>query len=123
MTGEKIITVPNLCSWLVAVWGAVVLSPYSDVFPKNPTLYGTMTGLVNSEAFWGGLWTSWGLIGLVFAILGRPRWTAFSVFTATMMLSALYFIADPQQPGGVGDPKRGHGPNLATSPHLRNSQP
>lgn len=99
MTGEKYITVPNLSSWLITIWGLVVLNPFSDLFPKNPALFGSMTALVPSEVFWGMLWTTWGGLGLIAAFLNRPQWTAFLVFTSSVTLASLYYVADYSQPG------------------------
>lgn len=99
MDGRKIITVPSLSSWLMAVWGVVCLNPLSDMFEKNPILYASMRTLVPSETFWGVLVLASGITGLIFVRNDMSHWTARLMFCVYASFAVLYALADYSQTG------------------------
>lgn len=99
MDGSKIVTIPNLSSWLILGWGVFCANPYSDLFDKNPHLFAPMVLLLNSEVVWGISFGSLGLLGLILSYYGHADKTASLMFAVFMALTALYFIGDVSQPG------------------------
>lgn len=99
MTGERIITVPNMSAGFSIIWGLWAIAPWSAMFERNPRLYGQMYALVPSEAFWGALFLLAGVAALFLSYLRRSDQAAFVLFVVYAFFASLYFFGDYLSPG------------------------
>ena len=99
MTGERIITLENVCAGSLIIWGAFVANPYVDTFLKNPALYAGMSQLYNNEIFWGTFYILAGIIALITSFKIHPKYGALVVGIAYTSLCTLYFRGDFESQG------------------------
>ena len=97
MTGERILTVPNVTAVFAVIWGLFTLNPYADAFAKNPTLYAPMASIA-PEWVWGGLFVAVGCGSVALGLSGRRAAEALTLAVAFSLFVTLYFIADPSSP-------------------------
>lgn len=99
MTGERIITVPNMSAGFSIIWGLWALWPWSPMFAKNPKLYGQMLAIVPSQQFWGALFFTAGLSVLLMSYYGRQFTGALVLSVVYALFASLYFFGDYESPG------------------------
>ncbi len=97
MTGDRIITVPNVFSGFAIIWGAFCANPYTHLFAKNPAIYGPMQSLAG-EWFWGCVMITAGVIALALHAFGYFKGSAVLLAATFTSFSVLYGMADLSSP-------------------------
>lgn len=95
MDNERIFTLQYFSAGWCLAWGLGTANPYSDVFAKVPKLYEPMMSMVNSEMFWGLLFSLGGVIAAYFAFTGRRAISSLVLGSVFIALTVLNFMGDP----------------------------
>jgi hypothetical protein len=97
MEGNRHTSILNLSASYLLIWGAFVVSPYSQMFKSAPDLYKPMIEIVRSETFWGAFAIA---IGVTSAYLGYRRRPSGSLlmFIAFSLFATLFFLGDLERP-------------------------
>ena len=87
---------------ILVLYGLMFINPYSSMFEKIPRLYSPMREIVDSEMFWGGLYSSIGVLAILavrFGVLKLRGYTSLMLCVAFFSISSLLYIGDGLNPG------------------------
>ena len=102
MDGKRYVTIPNMSAGFAIIWGAYVAWPYTNLFNRNPVLYGPMLYLLHDEMIVGLVFLVAGLLALKLNILdSRIRASQVLVGLMFAFFSSLFFVGDPATPAGA----------------------
>jgi hypothetical protein len=80
------------------IWGLFVVSPFTDVFAKNPSIYRPMLTIIPYEIVWGALILVTGIVAELFTRWGQISKACFTISVVFFSFAVLYMKSDYGSP-------------------------